>query len=212
MQRFKVLVQIYTDLDGSAGVPSDLTSNITMAKQLLRMAHHAPALEYFFFMGKYGPWKTNMLDSWEGCFDERAQKSTTSMSTVSSGSLTSTSLRSLAGLVGSDLLNSDIDAMIHLLQVCGMSMNKNDVLPWARNVGWRNGYYAGWKNLLVRFFGVCTISEDGSLKPCPKCDYAVVRGNLRNAHDAGVILAKIKAHADRDEEIPYSTRALSSKS
>ena len=68
IERFKILMGIYTNPDGSPAVMSDITSAINNKIANPTLSVHAPALYFMSILGKDGPWKDAVAKRWKAAF------------------------------------------------------------------------------------------------------------------------------------------------
>lgn len=75
IERFRVLMDVYTDSSGDPVVMSDLSSAVFSARSWPLLSVCAPGLYYASLMGKVGPWKENLANAWANCFSLSALES-----------------------------------------------------------------------------------------------------------------------------------------
>ena len=92
VEKFKVLLDVYTDKDSSIAVMSDLTSAADAMQQWPLLSVCAPGLHFASLMGKMGPWRQEVGTMWEKVFRLAA---VTSVCQSEKSMLSSVSLRSL---------------------------------------------------------------------------------------------------------------------
>ena len=73
--RFKALMSIYTDADGSPAVMSDVTARTDAMLASPLMSPCAPALYFLMIMGKVGPWTEQLGRTWSKAFVLQATRS-----------------------------------------------------------------------------------------------------------------------------------------
>lgn len=65
VERFKALMQVYTDSSGKCIVMSDLTSSVDAMTRWPLLSVCAPGLHFASLMGKVGPWKSHIGCAWQ---------------------------------------------------------------------------------------------------------------------------------------------------
>jgi hypothetical protein len=75
VEKFKVLLNVYTDSDSSVAVMSDLTSAVKAMQQWPLLSVCAPGLHFASLMGKMGPWRQEVGTMWQKVFESAAAES-----------------------------------------------------------------------------------------------------------------------------------------
>ena len=113
VEKFKVLLDVYTDSDSSVAVMSDLTSAADAMQQWPLLSVCAPGLHFASLMGKMGPWRQEVGTMWEKVFRLAA---VTSVCQSEKSMLSSVSLRSL----------QHVEATMGSA-ICGLSDNPHNI-------------------------------------------------------------------------------------
>ena len=113
VEKFKVMLNVYTNKDSSIAVMSDLTSAADAMQQWPLLSVCAPGLHFASLMGKMGPWRQEVGTMWEKVFRLAA---VTSVCQSEKSMLSSVSLRSL----------QHVEATMGSA-ICGLSDNPHDI-------------------------------------------------------------------------------------
>ena len=115
VEKFKVLLDVYTDSDSSVAVMSDLTSAADAMQQWPLLSVCAPGLHFASLMGKMGPWRQEVGTMWQKVFRLAAVTSVCPVQSEQS-MLSSVSLRSL----------QHVEATMGSA-ICGLSDNPHNI-------------------------------------------------------------------------------------
>ena len=113
VEKFKVMLNVYTNKDSSIAVMSDLTSAADAMQQWPLLSVCAPGLHFASLMGKMGPWRQEVGTMWEKVFRLAA---VTSVCQSEKSMLSSVSLRSL----------QHVEATMGSA-ICGLSDNPHNI-------------------------------------------------------------------------------------
>ena len=192
VERFKMLIGIYTDPDGSPAVMSDLTSSAQNRSAYPLLGVHAPALYFMSLMGKDGPWKAALAQTWASVFQGSANASAYSQlslqsldSLLSMKTIDSIKLRSLQMVEAESLTATDMMAMAQILQVAAARAWQADRTEWDLNVNYRKLYFMGWQRLVKGYYPMFHDRDASELKPLSKSVLSNTIHRLRAAHAAG---------------------------
>ena len=191
VERFKALMHIYTEMDGTPAVMSDLTSTADVMRRHPLMSTCAPALHFIAIMGKVGPFKSAVGEKWSRVFKGRDTESVCPKRWRVQSLLSGVSLRSLQHVEAEDLTHADIGAMLQIMQAAAAATDTQDTSEWQRHVLHNNCFWSGWQLLMTRFFGVMEATGNGlALPPHPELQSKKVYDKMRAAHAAGLALYK----------------------
>ena len=167
------MMVIYTDAEGEPILPSDLQTSIVMRRQHPSFAAEAPALQYIAFMAKHGPFKDALVARWEAIFAKSGTESIVNVSTEHMMFLKSLSykrwpmaLRSLRRYSSNELLDSDLDCMILILQLVAVDIKDIDCKDWQCGAWELLLFYT---NVVLVTFPWCHCKEGehgGTLRAC----------------------------------------------
>ena len=118
VEKFKVLLDVYTDSDSSVTVMSDLTSAADAMQQWPLLSVCAPGLHFASLMGKMGPWRQEVGTIWQKVFFKLAVVESVCPVQCKQSLLSSVALRSL----------QHVEATMHSA-TCGLSDNPHIYSP-----------------------------------------------------------------------------------
>ena len=107
--KFRVLMHIYTDMDGTPLVMSDLTSIADSIRRHPLLRTSAPALHFLAVMGKVGPFHVALGNKWSQVFKGHAMESVCPSRWSLQSVLSGLPLRSLQYVEPDDLTKGDIE-------------------------------------------------------------------------------------------------------
>jgi hypothetical protein len=141
VERFRLMMRIYTDPDGNMAVMSDIDATTDLMRRWPLMAPCAPALHFAALMGKHGPWKLSLGKAWGNTFKIGVQKSVANSSLLS--------LRSLQFVESDELTMDDLCVMVKILQAASIEAQEDEHLAhWEQHVGFRNSWHSGFRQFV----------------------------------------------------------------
>ena len=123
IKHFQAMMVIYADSKGEPILPSDLQTSSAMRRQYPSFYVGAPALQHIAFMAKHAPFKDALVARWDAIFLNSETEFIVHASACHMESLKSLSsscpmtLRSFRRCNANDLLDSDLDCIILILQL-----------------------------------------------------------------------------------------------
>ena len=144
IQRFCLLVGIYTNDDGSLAVPSDLEASVDALRSCPLLSVCCPPLYFMSLMGKDGPWKRWVEKHWSQAFDLDASSSSSNRKSLR--------IRSLQLVEPCDLTTEDLMAVVRILQRSAVDAWGEDREDWDLNVGKNKLYFMGWQRMVTMMF------------------------------------------------------------
>ena len=139
VEKFKVLLDVYTDNDSSIAVMSDLTSAADAMQQWPLLSVCAPGLHFASLMGKMGPWRQEVGTMWEKVFRLAA---VTSVCQSEKSMLSSVSLRSL----------QHVEATMRSA-TCGLSDNPHNIYIYILPHSFSLGLFRSVRSTILVCFG-----------------------------------------------------------